>query len=129
MAIALVTAATTIGGDASWIVVPVVVLVVALVVGNALRAGRAGTGADALREAGRSAPHAVVSVIGTVLVVAGGGAAAVTIALLPFMIIVEAVGGHVIGVLFAVLLAAIVTLLAGAALLGRGLRELLRRRG
>jgi hypothetical protein len=128
MATALVSASTTIGGDASWIVVPVVVLVVALVVVNAVRAGRAGTGADALREAGRSAPHAVVSVVGTVLVVAGGGAAAVTVALLPFMLIVEAIGGHVLGVLFAVLAVAIVTLLVGAALLGRGLRELLQRR-
>jgi hypothetical protein len=128
MPIALASATTTVGGDASWIVIPVVLLVVALVVGNALRAGRDGSGADALREAGRSAPHAVVSVIGTVLVVIGGGATAVTVALLPFMLIVEAVGGHVIGVLFAVLAAGIVTLLVGAALLGRGLRELLQRR-
>ncbi|MEA2155509.1 MAG: hypothetical protein QOE11_1649 [Solirubrobacteraceae bacterium] len=124
MPISLVVATTTVGGDASWIVVPVIVLVVVLVTVNARRAGPGG----ALQEAGRSAPHAVASVIGTVLVVAGGGATAVTAGLLPFALIVEAIGGHVLGTLFVVLLAAIGTLLIGAALLGRGLRELLSRR-
>jgi hypothetical protein len=81
-----------------------------------------------LQEAGRSAPHAVVSVVGTVLVVIGGGATAATVGLMPFLLIVEALGGHVLGTLFVVMAAAIATLLIGAALLGRGLRDLLSRR-
>ena len=116
-------ATTTIGGDASWIVVPVVVLVVVLVAVNAARAGSGGAG-GALREAGRGAPNAVLSVIGTVLVVAGGATTAVTVGLMPFVLIVEALGGHALGTLFIVMVAAIATLVLGAALLGRGLREL-----
>jgi len=124
----LAPAVTTIGGDASWIVLPVVVGVVVLVAVNALRAGREGSAADAARETGRAAPHAVVSVIGTLLVVAGGGTAAMTVGLLPFVIIIEALGGHLLGLVLVVMVTAIATLLVGALLLGRGLRELVPRR-
>jgi hypothetical protein len=112
--------------DATWFVVPVLVLVVVLVAVNARRAGR--DGGSALSEAGRSAPHAVASIVGTVLVIAGGGAAAITVTLLPIWLIVAALGGNGLGTLFAVLAVALVVLAVGALLLGRGLRELWPRR-
>jgi uncharacterized membrane protein len=115
---------TTVGADASWIVVPVVVLVIVLVGVNALRAGRDGGRGGALQGAARAAPNAIVAVVGTVLVVVGGGATAVLAGLLPIMIVVEAVGGHVLGPMVIAFVVAIVALIAGAMLLGRGLREL-----
>ncbi len=115
----IVSATTTI--DASWIVVPVVVLVIALA---ALQA-RHGGGAQAVA---RAAPNAVVSIVGTVLVAIGGGATALAVGFLPIAVIIEAVGGHILGPLFLALIAAVATLVLGAVLLGRGLRELMPRR-
>jgi hypothetical protein len=114
----------TVGGDASWIVIPVVVLVVVLVGLNALRAKREGAPGGALQGAAQAAPNAIVAVVGTVLVVVGGGAAAVLAGLLPIMIVVEAVGGHVLGPMLIAFALALVALVTGAVLLGRGLREL-----
>jgi hypothetical protein len=123
-AVVVVSDVTTVGADASWIVVPVVVLVVVLVGVNALRAGREGAPGGALQGAARATPNAVVAVVGTVLVVVGGGAVAVLAGLMPIMIVVEAVGGHVLGPMVIAFALALLALVIGAALLGRGLREL-----
>ncbi|UTI64025.1 hypothetical protein NBH00_22145 [Paraconexibacter antarcticus] len=126
MARVLVPATETV--DATWFILPVLVLVVLLVAVNARRAGRDGGPAATGAEVARSAPHAVASIVGTLLVVAGGVATAAATALLPFILVIDALGGHALGsdLLVPVTGAAVLTL--GAALLGRSLRELWPRR-